>query len=128
MGMSISSSTATAASDSVSRWQERKQAGKDLAAALKSGDLQAAQTAYATMTKDGTGKRASQADSPMARLGDALNAGDMAAAQKVAEGMVLRHHHRNHGGNGAGGGTAPQPLPQPSPPTAVTGNHLNVVA
>ena len=117
-----SSSTAIAGSDS--QWQARKQAGKDLAAALKSGDLQAAQSAYATMTKDGSGKLASHPDTLMAKLGDALQAGDMASAQKIAAGMALRHQHRASGGDGAGGGTAPQP----SGTTATTGNNLNVVA
>ena len=116
------SSTAIAGSDS--QWQARKQAGKDLMAALKSGDLEAAKTAYATMTKDGTGKLASDPNTLMAKLGDALQAGDMASAQKIASGMALHHHHRTSGGNGSGGGTAPQP----TPPTETTGNNLNVVA
>jgi hypothetical protein len=127
MDMSVTS-TSTAASGSVPQWQQRKQAGKDLMAALKGGDLQAAQTAYATMTKDGTGKLASDPNSAMAKLGDALQAGDMAAARKIGAGMALHHHHRISGGNGAGGGTVPQPTPQPMPPTATTGNNLNVVA
>ena len=123
MDMSVSSASA-ASTGSVSQWQDRKQAGKDLMAALKSGDLEAAKTAYATMTKDGTGKLASHSDTLMAKLGDALQAGDMASAQKIAAGMALHHHHRTSGGDGSGGGTAPQP----SAPTATTGNNLNVVA
>lgn len=122
MDMSVKSA-ATATSGSVSQWQDRKQAAKDLGAALKSGDLQAAQTAYATMTKDGTGKLASNPNTAMAKLGEALKANDIAAAQKTAAGMALHHQHRTSGGDGSGGGTAPPP-----PITETLGNNLNVVA
>jgi hypothetical protein len=123
MDMRISSGS-TATSGSVSQWQDRKQAGKDLIAALKSGDLEAAQTAYATMTKNGTGRLASHSNTLMAHLGDALQSGDMASAQKIAAGMAFNHQVRAGGGNGAGGGTAQQPMP----PTETTGNNLNIVA
>jgi hypothetical protein len=108
---------------SVSQWQDRKQAGKDLATALRKGDLDAATAAYATMTKDGTGMLASHPDTLVAKLGQELQSGDLAAAQQTFAGMALHHHHRTSSGDGAGGGTAP-----PSPPTATTGNGLNVVA
>jgi hypothetical protein len=122
MDMRISSSSA-AATGSVSQWHDRKQAGKDLVAALKSGDLEAAQSAYATMTKDGTGKLASHSNTLMAHLGEALQSGDMASAQKIAAGMAFNHQVRSGGGNGSGGGTAPPP-----PVTETLGNNLNVVA
>jgi len=87
-GGMMSPSTNVAAS-----WQQRQQSTKDMLSALKSGDLQAAQTAFATIkasTPNLNGNTALQ------HIGQSLEAGDLPAAQKAAQDMVAAHHGHHH--------------------------------
>ncbi len=94
MGMRISSSASMAQNTSAANWQQRQQGMKDLFSSLQSGDLGAAQKAFASLN---VGNNALKGNSPMAQIGQALQSGDLAGAQKAEQAMQAnrsgRHHH-----------------------------------
>ena len=97
MGMRIGNSGSLAASQGVgvAQWQQRQQGMKDLMAALKTGDLGAAQKAYSSLPgASGT----PNGSSPLAQIGQALLAGDLAGAQKAAQALQAARggHHHHH--------------------------------
>jgi len=73
--------------------QQRQQSMKDLFAALKSGDLGAAQKAYAGLSSGGS---AVAAGSALAQIGKALGNGDLAGAQQLAQAMRSGHGGHHH--------------------------------
>ena len=127
MGMRIGGSNVatSAVSSTASQWQQRKQDMKDLMAALQSGDLAAAQKAYSALSpKGGSGRT----DGPLAQIGQALQNGDVAGAQQVAQNwqaQQAQRHHGHHGHSGTSAGTAPKPAS--ASPSGV-GTLLNVTA
>lgn len=98
---------------------------KQLAQALRAGDLPAAREAYVSLAQQAPDGTTLQPGSPFAQLGKALAQGDIDAA-KTAFGDMLR---------GAAGRTPPQPPStgpiRPEPSTSSTGGTaggtLNVV-
>jgi len=62
---------------------------KNLFSALQSGDLNAAQTAYTALQNQGIA-----ANSPLNAIGQSLQSGDLAGAQKAAQSMHAGHAHR----------------------------------
>jgi hypothetical protein len=64
-----------------SQWQQRRQGFDALAQALQAGDLTKAQTAYANLTSKLPSGATTDPNSPLAKIGAALQAGDLAAAQ-----------------------------------------------
>jgi len=95
----------------------------NLSSALKSGDLAAAQSAYATIQQDKpAGPQRSgdpQRKDPMADLGTALAKGDISAAQQAFSTMqagMKAHHRPDNDGDGA--------PPAGNPPEG-TGSVLN---
>ena len=96
MGMRIQGSGAAGASQSASatQWQKQQQDFKGLMSAVQSGDLGAAQTAFAALTGNtGTVK----GSSPLAQIGQALQSGDIGAAQQAAQQLLAsRHGHHHH--------------------------------
>jgi hypothetical protein len=111
MGMRIGGSSSTASSQGSSGMtglQQKQQGMKSMFDALKSGDLASAQKAYASLTD---GKDAPAADSPLGKLGAALQTGDLAAAQTAAKAMRPAHahghgHHQDNSGSTATAATA----------------------
>ena len=102
MGMRIGNSGSSAASQGVgvAQWQQRQQGMKDLMAALKTGDLGAAQKAYSSLPgASGT----PNGSSPLAQIGQALLAGDLAGAQKAAQTLQAARsgHHHHHAAQAA---------------------------
>ena len=97
MGMRVSSSGSASASQSasISNWQQNQQNIKDLTASLKSGDLAAAQKAFASLSGNNSTSNANS-NSPLAKIGQALQNGDLKGAQDAMLAMQSRHHH--HGG------------------------------
>lgn len=85
MGMRVGSSSASMASQAtaVSGWQQRQLGLKDLFSKLNAGDLAGAQKAYASFAANNN----IQSDSPMGKLGDALNKGNLGAAEKIAQSL-----------------------------------------
>lgn len=82
---------------------------QSLVQALQSGDLQGAQTAYATLTQnmpsDGqnaTGNRKDPFQQMIAQLGQQLQSGDLSGAQSTLQNfqaqMKAHHGHHHHGG------------------------------
>ena len=88
-------------SSSVSGLQQRKQNVNSLFSALQSGDLAAAQSAFATLQNSGL-----PANSPLNAIGQSLQKGDLASAQQSAQSMQAAHGHHHHGS----GGSLPQAL------------------
>jgi len=87
MGMRISGASnawASQQNNAVSNWQQRHQNFKSLKTALESNDLTGAQQAFAALAASNPNATAN-ANSPLAQLGQALQAGNMPAAQQVAQ-------------------------------------------
>ena len=159
MGMRIGSTSTNSSLQSVStnQWQQRQQSFQNLMSALQSGNLSAAQSAYATLTggsassstataatstaTSATGTAsASSNTSPLAQIGQALANGDLAGAQAAAQQLqasrAAGHHHHHHGGSsgsGSGsGGNGSQSTNLPITTTAVSattpGSIINLQA
>lgn len=113
-----------------------RQAFGQLTSALQSGDLSAAQSAYAALTQAGGSNPNSPIAQALSQIGDALQSGDigkaqqaMATLQQQMQAMKGAHHH--HGHHHAGGGDKPQSATAPagtsSDPTTAT-NLVDVTA
>ena len=76
---------------SVNSHQQRQQGVKNLFKALQSGNVTAAQTAFTALQNQGL-----PANSPINTIGQALQTGDLASAQKAAQGIMASRGH--HGG------------------------------
>ena len=76
---------------SVNSHQQRQQGVKNLFTALQSGDVNAAQTAFTALQNQGL-----PANSPINAIGQALQTGDLASAQKAAQGIMASRGR--HGG------------------------------
>ena len=103
MGSRISAGNQTWGSQqsaTVGGWQQRQQGMKDLFSAIKAGDLESAQKAFASLNLN---PNTTNPSSPLAQIGNALASGDMAAAQNQAQAMASRHskHHHKHVSNDA---------------------------
>jgi hypothetical protein len=105
MGMGIS--TASSAVNGANLWQQQKSNFSQLASALKSGNLSAAQQAFASLSANNPA--ASDPNSPMGKLGAALQSGNVNAAQQAFATMQASAtsqasaaqgagHHHHHGG------------------------------
>src|SRR5262249_47387208 len=92
MALSISSTDTTPNTTAVTNWQQRQQELKQLAAALQSGDIDAAQAAYASLNAPSNG----QGSSPRAQVGQAVQNGDLAGAQQAFQALSKGHSHRHH--------------------------------
>src|SRR5262249_27470038 len=116
MTISISSIDTTSNTTAVTTWQQRQQELKHLASALQSGDINAANAAYASL--DGSSN--SQSNGPLAQVGQALQKGDLADAQQafqlLSKGLGHHHHH-----------AAPSPS-TPQTVTSGTGTLINTSA
>ncbi len=115
MGMSIQGVSATGASQGVgaAAWQQRQQSFKNLSTALQSGNLAAAQQAFATLTG---GSGTVNASSPLAQVGQALSNGDLAGAQTAMQQLQANRagaHHHHH--------SAPQTTAASATPAPTTG-------
>lgn len=125
MSMSIGSTAAISGTQGTSNGnavgQQRRQAFQQLAQALQRGDLNAAQSAYGTLSSLRGGGRRNDGDaddqggtttaggttassssqgngnSPFAQLGQALQSGDLQAAQQAFQAMGHHGHHHGHG-------------------------------
>lgn len=126
MGMRVQNGQSTAgnAATSSTSFAQRQQDFKSMMSALKSGDLSAAQQAYSSLTQ---GRGTPPADSPLGQLGQALQNGDLAGAQKAAQAMQSAHHgHHHHGGSSTSSSSTAAPAPAPAP--AGTGTVINLTA
>jgi hypothetical protein len=68
--------------------QQKQQLKRNLFSALESGDLTAAQTAYSSLQNQGI-----PSNSPLNAIGQSLQAGDLAGAQKAAQSVRAAHGH-----------------------------------
>ena len=90
-------------SSSINAHQQRQQGARNLMSALQSGDLNAAQTAFTAMQNQGL-----PANSPFNAVGQALQSGDLASAQKAAQSIMAARSQRMRGNDGDGDDGASQ--------------------
>jgi hypothetical protein len=105
-----------------------RQAVKDLATALKAGDLQAAKVAYGQVVRNAPEGATWNPEGAFAQMGRALKAGDMAAAQEVAKAAWndLKQDLKPVTPPATPG--VPEPVAAPSTTGGTAGTLLNVVA
>ena len=125
MGMRVGGAGSVTGSQDVGagKWKQRQQGVKDLMSALSSGDVGAAQKAYAGLAG---ANGAASATSPLGQIGQALQAGDLAGAQKAAQSWQAARsgHHHDHGRV-----TAPAPtVSDTSTATSGVGTLINLTA
>jgi hypothetical protein len=126
MSMQISHSMSLAATTGISqRPQQLRSEFNDLRVALRSGDLDAASSAYAALASDAPKLFARRPDGDFAQIGKALAAGDLAGAQS-AFAMMVKSHRPQHAGHAS---MPPMPSdPAPSSPVSLAGGGLSVTA
>ena len=105
--------------DRAAQFQQCRKDFRALGAALQSGDITAAQSAFATLQKDmpqrPDGASKSGTD-PMAQLGQALSSGDLSAAQSAFTQVQQAHKgHHGHHGHGKAEPAQPDPSTQATP-------------
>ena len=85
MGMRVGGGSAAWSSQAstVNNWQKSQQGVNDLMSTLKSGDLAAAQQAYAALSAEKNIPK----DSALGKIGQELALGDLAAAQNMAKSL-----------------------------------------
>jgi hypothetical protein len=119
----------TQQNSAVGGWQQRQQGMKDLFAAIKAGDLETAQKAFAGLNLN---PNTTNPSSPLAQIGNALASGDMAKAQEQAQAMASRHtgHHHQHVSNDAKQQITNANIPNTSSTSAFLGigTQINTVA
>jgi hypothetical protein len=93
---------------------DRRAPMRDLAQALKAGDVAKASEAYATLASKAPERAARNPDGPFARIGTALAAGDLAAA-RAAFAEVFTSHLPGRTGDG------PAPAAPDRATTAIAG-------
>jgi hypothetical protein len=94
MGMRVGGTNAweAAQATSASGGQQRRQSFSELLSSVQSGDLASAQAAYVKMT----GGKPASGDGPLAKIGAALQSGDLQGAQQIAQSIQAHrggHHH-----------------------------------
>jgi len=90
MGMRVGGSTSAAApqSSGVGNWQQRQQSFNTLSTALRSGNLGAAQAAFASLSSGSGAKVSANPSSPLGQIGQALQNGNLAGAQQAFSNLV----------------------------------------
>jgi hypothetical protein len=96
----------------------RQQAREALGAALASGDLEAARSAFTTLADAGSDSRVRRTDGPFARLQAALASGDLEAAGTAFQKLIDKRP-----GHGTEAATS-RPLAQ----EGTLGRHINLSA
>lgn len=110
MSIQVGALTSLAATSAVSgRLQHLPHPFKDLRQALRSGDLDAASSAYAALATAAPQALARKPDGLFAQIGTALAAGDLDGARSAFTTMLRSHLPR------AGGQTAVPPQYEPAP-------------
>ena len=102
--MTISAISSFSASP-ISNFQAYRQAFSQLANALQSGDLTAAQNAYNTLSSSPMAQGNGPFAQAIQQIGQDLQSGDLADAQKTLTALqqlqqAHRGHHHHHGGGG----------------------------
>ncbi|HEY5070290.1 MAG TPA: hypothetical protein VII37_10880 [Candidatus Acidoferrum sp.] len=111
-----------------------RQAFGQLTGAIQSGDLSAAQSAFAALTQAQPNQGSGPFSQALSQIGDALQSGDigkaqqaLAALQQQMQAMKGAHHH--HGHHHGGGGDKSQsasasPSTSSDPTTSTTSTNL----
>jgi outer membrane protein assembly factor BamD (BamD/ComL family) len=119
--MTISAISSASSNPFYTRQTSTQQSFSQLVSALQSGDLSAAQTAYASFTQSaGQGDPNSPFAQAISQIGQDLQSGNIGAAQQTLSSLQQTHsahrHHHHHGG-----GTPPQASSStPDDPTSLS--------
>lgn len=105
--MTISAVSSSSASF-VSTFQQDRKAFGQLVGALQSGDLSSAQDAYNTLASSPLAQGNSPLAQTLQQIGQDLQSGDIAGAQKALASLQQQqhahgHHHHHHGGSEVSG-------------------------
>lgn len=125
MVTSVDSSTSAAVqSTAVSNWQQRQQSFKELTSALQSGDVSAAQKAFASLGQSASGQ------GPLAKIGTALQHGDVAGAKQAMQDVQAsrKAHHHHHASETATAATQTPVNPAATPASGTVGSLVNTSA
>lgn len=127
MSINVSSGTSASQIQAQGNVGQPKQDFQALTKALQSNDLSAAKAAYAKLTSDNPNAASNNPNSPLAQIGQALQKGDLAGAQKTLASVKGGHHHQQRSGeaNGSNASASATPLPRP---TDTMGNNVNTYA
>jgi hypothetical protein len=103
LGVMTISAISSSSTSFISTFQKDRQAFNQLAKALQSGDLTAAQNAYNTLASSPMAQGNSPFAQAIQQIGQDLQSGDASAladAQKVMSSLqqARGHHHHHHGG------------------------------
>jgi thioredoxin-like negative regulator of GroEL len=113
-----------------------RQAFGQLTGAIQSGDLSAAQSAYAALTQAQPNQGSGPFSQALSQIGDALQSGDigkaqqaLAALQQQMQAMKGAHHHHghHHGGGGDKSQSASASPSSSSDPTTASTASTNLV-
>jgi hypothetical protein len=109
---------------------DARQSFSQLVSAIRSGDLDAAQSAYSDFNQTSASKTGPLAQT-VGQIGDALQSGDIGQAQQALASLQQQakgaHHHGGHHGGGGKAETAPA-LPNPSAATPSSSTSLDITA
>jgi thioredoxin-like negative regulator of GroEL len=114
-----------------------RQAFGQLTGAIQSGDLSAAQNAFAALTQAQPNQGSGPFSQALSQIGDALQSGDigkaqqaLAALQQQMQAMKGAHHHHGHHHGGGGGDKSQSASASPSSssdPTTASTASTNLV-
>ena len=129
MSLSAISSSLPQASAQTSQASSFATAFQQLTSAISSGDLQGAQSAYASLTSLQQGAGQANAQSPMGKflstIGADLGSGSITSAQNDLAAFQKAHgHHRHHHGSPSATGSTAASAATTSPSTASSSTNL----
>ena len=110
---------------------DARQSFSQLVSAIRSGDLDAAQSAYADFSQSSASKTGPLAQT-VGQIGDALQSGDIGQAQQALASLQRQskgaHHHGGHHHGGDSKAESAPSLPNPDAATPSTSTSLNITA
>ncbi|MDB5582610.1 MAG: hypothetical protein JWR80_7786 [Bradyrhizobium sp.] len=110
---------------------DARQSFSQLVSAIRSGDLDAAQSAYSDFNQTSASKTGPLAQT-VGQIGDALQSGDIGQAQQALASLQQQakgaHHHGGHHGGGGGKAETAPALPNPSAATPSSSTSLDITA
>ena len=113
-----------------------RQAFGQLTGAIQSGDLSAAQSAYAALTQAQPNQGSGPFSQALSQIGDALQSGDIGKAQQALAALqqqmqamkgAYHHHGHHHGGGGDKSQSASASPSSSSDPTTASTASTNLV-
>ncbi len=108
-----------------------RSAFQQLTGAISSGDLQTAQSAYASLSQlqqQSGGSTQGPLGQLLSTLGSDLSSGDISGAQSALQAFQKAHTHHHHHKPAASGGDDSQPAPSSASAPSASSNLLDITA